>query len=184
MSSARLPVDAATAASRWAPEFRQGSSLPALQVAAHNQAARVVLLVGGEDAVRLRLRDCLMASRWQVAEALGGAAAMACLDDLRPEALLVDAWLPDLEVGEFLEYVRAVYPRIDILGMDGAPLRPELVSSRRLELQQTLREAFEEPAAILDPRQPQTFSRRLPPERRVPPYGSGWCCCRLGRTQG
>lgn len=145
MSSARLPVDAASTASRWAPEFGRGSSVPAADGAANSPGARVLLLVGGDETVRLRLRDCLTASRWRVAEAVGGAAAMACLDELRPEALLVDGWLPDLEIGEFLEYVRAVYPRIDILSMDGAPLRPELVSSRRLELQQTLREAFAEP---------------------------------------
>lgn len=145
MSSARLPVDAASTASRWAREFGRGSSVPAAHGAANSPGARVLLLVGGDETVRLRLRDCLTASRWRVAEAVGGAAAMACLDELRPEALLVDGWLPDLEIGEFLEYVRAVYPRIDILSMDGAPLRPELVSSRRLELQQTLREAFAEP---------------------------------------
>jgi len=31
---------------------------------------------------------------------------MAHLDAARPEALLLDSWLPDLEVGEFAEQIR------------------------------------------------------------------------------
>ena len=109
---------------------------------------RGLLVVGGEAALLPWLRRRLFASRWQVHGAVGGAAAMACLDELRPEALIVDTWLPDLEIGEFLNYVKALYPEVDLLGVDGTPLKGELVSSRRHELQQVLREGSEAPDEV------------------------------------
>ena len=38
---------------------------------------------------------------------------MAQLEDSRSEALLVDSWLPDLEVGEFATEIRMLYPAMD-----------------------------------------------------------------------
>jgi len=119
--------------------------VPAIADAVVEHRSRVLLLVGADPSLRLRLRERLRGSRWQVHEAAGGAAAMACLNEVRPEALLVDEWLPDLEIGEFLDLVRALYPRIDLLGMNGAALRSELAGSRRHELLQVLRETSEGP---------------------------------------
>ena len=59
---------------------------------------RSVVLVSADAALRGRLRDSLAGMRWRVREAGGGAEAMAQLEELQPEALLVDSWLPDLEV--------------------------------------------------------------------------------------
>lgn len=100
---------------------------------------------------------------------------MACLDELRPEALIVDSWLPDLEIGEFLNYVRALYPEVDLLGVDGAPLKGELVSSRRHELQQVLREGAETSAAAergpsaVVAAQPSARAGKEPVEVTAPP---------------
>jgi transcriptional regulator with GAF, ATPase, and Fis domain len=69
---------------------------------------------------------------------------MAQLEDARSEALLVDSWLPDLEVGEFASVIRMMYPTMDLLRVDGG-LDGGARSPRRNELLHALREAQEAP---------------------------------------
>lgn len=107
-------------------------------------AARTVVLASADAGLRQRLRQSLTGLRWQVHEAAGGAEAMAQLEDTRPEALLVDSWLPDLEVGEFAGYVRMMYPAIEMLRVDGG-LDGGARSPRRNELLHALREAQDAP---------------------------------------
>ena len=103
---------------------------------------RTVVLASADAGLRQRLKASLTGLRWQVREAGGGAEAMAQLDASQPEALLVDSWLPDLEVGEFAEQIRMLYPGMELLrvdgGVDGAARSP-----RRNELLHALREAQE-----------------------------------------
>lgn len=107
-------------------------------------ALRTVVLASADAGLRQRLRRSLTGLRWQVREAAGGAAAMAQLEAAPPEALLVDSWLPDLEVGEFAGQVRMMYPAMEMLrldgGMDGGARSP-----RRHELLHALREAQDTP---------------------------------------
>src|SRR5580698_3070226 len=101
---------------------------------------RTVVLASADAGLRQRLRASLTGLRWQVREAGGGAEAIAQLEASQPEALLVDSWLPDLEVGEFAGQIRVMYPGIELLrvddGNDGATRSP-----RRNELLHALREA-------------------------------------------
>jgi transcriptional regulator with GAF, ATPase, and Fis domain len=69
---------------------------------------------------------------------------MAQLEASRPEALLVDSWLPDLEVGEFAGQVRSMYPAMELLRVDGGA-DGGARSPRRNELLHALREAQEAP---------------------------------------
>src|ERR1700723_4401596 len=107
-------------------------------------AMRTVVLASADAELRQRLRTSLTGLRWQVREASGGAEAMAQLEDARSEALLVDSWLPDLEVGEFATVIRMLYPSIELLrvdcGVDGGARSP-----RRNELLHALREAQNTP---------------------------------------
>ena len=102
--------------------------------------SRTVVLASADAGLRQRLRVSLIGLRWQVREAGGGAEAIAQLEASRPEALLVDSWLPDLEVEEFAGQIRMMYPGIELLrvdgGNDGATRSP-----RRNELLHALREA-------------------------------------------
>ena len=107
--------------------------------------ARTVVLASADAGLRQRLRMSLTGLRWQVREASGGAEAMAFLEESRPEALLVDSWLPDLEVGEFSGQIRQMYPAIDLLRVDGAAESGGARSPRRNELLHALREAQETP---------------------------------------
>jgi DNA-binding NtrC family response regulator len=99
-----------------------------------------VVLASADAALRQRLRESLTGLRWRVHEASGGAEAMSLLEGQRAEALLMDDWLPDLEAGEFAGQIAAMYPRMDVLRVDGGPLTP-VRSSWRNELLHALREA-------------------------------------------
>ena len=107
-------------------------------------AVRTVVLASADAGLRQRLRRSLTGLRWQVREATGGAEAMAHLEASRPEALLVDSWLPDLEVGEFAGQVRLMYPAMEMLRVDGGT-DGGARSPRRNELLHALREAQDAP---------------------------------------
>jgi DNA-binding NtrC family response regulator len=103
-------------------------------------STRKVVLASADAGLRGRLKNSLTGMRWEVYEAAGGAEAMARLDDVRPEALLVDSWLPDLEVGEFAGQIRMLYPAVELMRMDGGA-DGKARSPRRNELLHALREA-------------------------------------------
>jgi DNA-binding NtrC family response regulator len=107
-------------------------------------AMRTVVLASADAGLRQRLRASLTGLRWQVREASGGAEAMAQLEDSRSEALLVDSWLPDLEVGEFATVIRMLYPSMELLRVDGGA-DGGARSPRRNELLHALREAQNAP---------------------------------------
>lgn len=108
---------------------------------------RSVVLASSDIGLKRRLNLGLTNLRWIVREASGGADAMAQVETLRPEAMLLDHWLPDLEVGEFMEQVFQMYPGMDVLGVDGSLLRPVggVRSPRRNELLHAIREAQDSP---------------------------------------
>jgi len=112
-------------------------------------AMRTVVLASADAGLRQRLRASLTGLRWQVREAAGGAEAMAQLEDSRSEALLVDSWLPDLEVGEFASVIRMLYPTMELLRVDGG-VDGGARSPRRNELLHALREAQDAPSVPLN----------------------------------
>lgn len=100
------------------------------------------MLASADASLRQRLHLSLKDLRWQVREARGGAEAFAYLEDQPTEALLLDHWLPDLEVGEFAEQIGLMYPDVDLLRVDGDPIAGGARSPRRHELLHALREAL------------------------------------------
>jgi DNA-binding NtrC family response regulator len=101
---------------------------------------RTVILASADPGLRQRLRTSLTGLRWQVREASGGAEAIAQMEAVRPEAILVDSWLPDLEVSEFAGQIRLMYPETELLRIDGV-IDGASRSPRRNELLHALREA-------------------------------------------
>ncbi len=104
-------------------------------------AMRTVVLVSADAGLRGRLRATLTGLRWQVREASGGAEAMGHLEMARAEAMLLDSWLPDLEVGEFAGQLRLLYPAMDLVQVDGGVESGGARSPRRNELLHALRES-------------------------------------------
>ena len=108
-------------------------------------STRSVVVASADADLRHRLNICLSGLRWTVREAAGGAEAMALVERERPEALLVDSWLPDLEAGELTGRLVGMYPGMDLLRMDGGMGRSMTGtrSPRRHELLHAMREAQE-----------------------------------------
>ncbi len=113
---------------------------------AESVAVRSVVLASSDVVLRERLRRSLSGLRWEVRVAGGGAEAMAMLEDASAEALLMDGWLPDLEVGEFAGQVRERFPAMDVMELDGTSREQGTARSpRRNELLHALRTAQETP---------------------------------------
>ena len=102
---------------------------------------RTVVLASADASLRQRLRSSLSGLRWDVREARGGAEAIAQLEGRPTEALLLDHWLPDLEVMELAEQIGALYPEMELLRIDGDPIVGGSKSPRHHELLHALREA-------------------------------------------
>lgn len=107
--------------------------------------ARVVVLASADAGLRQRMKVQLTWMRWSVLEAGGGAEAMAQVECGRPEALIVDGWLPDLEMGEFACQMSVIYPGMDVVRVDGGSANNAhgAKSARRNELLHAIREAQE-----------------------------------------
>ena len=100
---------------------------------------RTALLASSDRSFRQRLTQTLIGLRWQVREAETGAEAWAVAETSTPEAVIVDSWLPDLDLGEFLREFRASFPKVDLLTVTGpssddgprSPYRQELLYALR-----------------------------------------------------
>ena len=119
--------------------MRNGAETAGFGIAEGVVFARKVVLASADVDLRTRLKTSLAGMRWEVYEAAGGAEAMARVDAVHPEALLVDNWLPDLEVGEFAGQMRVLYPAVEMVRMDGG-VDGRARSPRRHELLHALRE--------------------------------------------
>jgi DNA-binding NtrC family response regulator len=93
------------------------------------------LVASADRSFRQRLAEILTGLRWQVREAEGGAQAWAEAQTSVPEAIIVDSWLPDLDLSEFVNDFRTSFPDVDLLTTSGCsehesprgPYRQELL---------------------------------------------------------
>lgn len=105
----------------------------------HSRHPRTTLLVSADTSFRQRLAQILGGLRWQVREAASGAQAWAASEEAMPEAMIVDTWLPDLELSEFVSDFRARFPQVDLVSTGGSvtdegprgPYRQELLYALR-----------------------------------------------------
>jgi DNA-binding NtrC family response regulator len=100
---------------------------------------RTALVASADRSFRQRLSQILTGLRWQVRELESGSEAWAEAEAAHPEAVIVDSWLPDLELREFLSDFRASFPGVDVVTADGSnadegprgPYRQELLYAIR-----------------------------------------------------
>ena len=92
--------------------------VPALPVAPRIRP-RTALVASADRSFRQRLSEILTGLRWQVREAEGGAQAWAEAEAAPPEAVIVDSWLPDLDLAEFLKDFRGTFPQVDLVTAGG-----------------------------------------------------------------
>jgi DNA-binding NtrC family response regulator len=93
--------------------------------------ARTAILASADLSFRQRVRDALTGLRWQVREASGGAEALAHLDSAPAETLIVDSWLPDLEIQEFISEFQKMHPAVDLVTVDDTPAPRNVIRSPR-----------------------------------------------------
>jgi DNA-binding NtrC family response regulator len=124
-------------------------SIPAAAIA----AIRTAILASSDLSFRQRVRDTLSGLRWQVREASGGAEALALLEALPAEAVILDSWLPDLEIHEFVKEFERLYPGVDLVTVDAAANGPRGLarSPRRNELLYALRSAQDGESSLAAP---------------------------------
>lgn len=119
----------------------------AYQLPQSKSLSKTAILASSDRSFRQRVRETLSGLRWQVREAEGGADAFAKLEEGPIEAMIVDTWLPDLEVLEFVNEFRQRYPEVDLITVDGE-VEGDSRSPRRNELLYALRRGQDSDGAI------------------------------------
>jgi DNA-binding NtrC family response regulator len=104
---------------------------------------RTALVASADSSFRRRLSHVLSGLRWQVREAEGGAEAWAEAESAIPEAVIVDAWLPDLDLNEFVRDFRGHFPEVDLVTAAGSSAAESPRGPHRQELLYALRESQE-----------------------------------------
>jgi len=100
---------------------------------------RTALVASADGSFRQRLRAILTGLRWQVREAHGGAQAWGEAMDSLPQTIVVDSWLPDLDLGEFLREFRAAFPSVDVVTTGHATPQESAPGPHRQEILYALR---------------------------------------------
>ncbi len=81
---------------------------------------RIAVVASADPALRASLTAALGELRWEVRPAAGGAEALERMAEASGVGtLVVDSWLPDLEVREFVRDLGVLYPGVDVLAIDG-----------------------------------------------------------------
>ncbi len=109
---------------------------------------RTAIVTSADISFRQRVKETLTGLHWKVREAAGGAEAIAHLDSAPAEAMILDSWLPDLEVQEFIAEFERLYPSVDLVTIDGANATKTPRSPRRNEILYALRRSQDEDGAI------------------------------------
>jgi DNA-binding NtrC family response regulator len=109
---------------------------------------RTALVASADASFRQRLAHILTGLRWQVREAEGGAQAWAEAESAAPEAVIVDSWLPDLDLNEFLKDFRVTFPQVDLVTTGGSTTQESPRGPYRQELLYALRRSQDGDTAI------------------------------------
>ena len=109
---------------------------------------RTALVASADLNFRQRLTETLTGLRWQVREAEGGAQAWAEAGSSLPEAVIVDSWLPDLDLAEFLKDFRTQFPDVDLVTAGGSITQDSPRGPYRQELLYALRRSQDNDTAI------------------------------------
>jgi len=129
--------------------------------------ARGVIVASADRVLLAQLRAGVEQMRWRVREAGGAAEAIIELERELPEAIVLDSWLPDLEVSEFATLLQQLHPLLEILRADGVVLNKGARSTRRHELLAALREV--QPSALkVGPREMAGRPATAAAEKRLP----------------
>src|SRR5580692_10747520 len=121
--------------------------LPLLSLATRTRT-RTALVASADSSFRQRVAEILTGLRWQVREAEGGAQAWTEAELAAPEAVVVDSWLPDLDLSEFLTDFRGRFPQVDLVTASGTAAEEGPRGPYRQELLYALRRSQDTDTAV------------------------------------
>lgn len=73
----------------------------------HDKQTGVILVVEDDEEIRLVTRRALQREGYSVVEASNGRVALDCLEQTRPDLILLDLMMPELDGFQFLDHVHA-----------------------------------------------------------------------------
>lgn len=79
------------------------------------EARSAVIVASANEEFRKRILRRLGTRSWTFEEALGGAQALSLVEDGAFKTLLLDRWLPDLDVQELVEIIKTRHPHVQVL---------------------------------------------------------------------
>jgi DNA-binding NtrC family response regulator len=79
------------------------------------EARNAAIVASANKEFRERILTRLGARSWTVEEALGGAEALSLVEEGAFKALFLDRWLPDLDVPELVDIIKARHPQVQVL---------------------------------------------------------------------
>ncbi len=134
---------------------------------------RTALVTSSDRSFRQRLAQVLSGLRWQVREAEGGAQAWAQAEACPPEAVIIDSWLPDLDLSEFLSDFKESFPEADLVTTAGSAAGESPRGPYRQELLYALRCSQESDTAAWNAAPAMNATRTAAELQRTPrPAGS------------
>jgi len=110
--------------------------------------SRTAVVASADRSFRQRLSEILTGLRWQVREADGGAQAWAEAEKFPPEAIIVDSWLPDLDLAEFLKDMHRCFPQTELVTTGSLPPQETPRGPYRQELLYALRRSQDTDTAV------------------------------------
>jgi DNA-binding NtrC family response regulator len=123
---------------------------------------RTALVTSADGSFRDRLAKTLIGLRWQVREAESGAQAWSEAEAAPPEAVILDSWLPDLDLAEFVSDFRGRFPQTDLITTGGSENKETIRGPHRQELLYAVRRSQDTDTAAWNIAPALTSSAGLP----------------------
>jgi two-component system nitrogen regulation response regulator NtrX len=81
--------------------------------------ARTILVVDDEDRIIQSLNGILTDEGFEVINAMSGVTALEKIEEVMPDLVLLDIWMPDMDGMETLIKLKEVYPHLQVVMMSG-----------------------------------------------------------------
>ena len=94
--------------------------------------ARTILVVDDEESILQSLDGILTDEGFEVIRAGSGPAALQKIDEVLPDLVLLDIWMPDMDGLEVLVKILEAYPRLQVIMMSGHGTIETAVKATRL----------------------------------------------------
>jgi len=131
--------------------------------------SRTAVVASADRSFRQRLSGILSGLRWQVRETEGGAETWGEAELLQPEAVIVDSWLPDLDLEEFVKDFRRHFPEVDLVTASGSAAAESPRGPYRQELLYALRRTQDSDSAAWNGAAATAQRETSPPAKLTPP---------------